>query len=79
MTLGMLSVDLIKAAGQKEVCLSNNAHRRVHLASQWRDPSHLALCARCTSQVELLGVSSGASIAKGSLDYAQGSGTVDAT
>ena len=42
MALGMLHVEQTKAAGQKEVCLSNNTHRCVRLAGQWCDPSDLA-------------------------------------
>jgi hypothetical protein len=49
MALGMLSVEAAKTAGQKEVCLSNNTRRCVHLACQWRDPSDLVLlCAMRT-------------------------------
>ena len=33
MALGMLAVEVMKAAGQKEVCLSNNTHRCVRLAT----------------------------------------------
>ena len=43
MALRMLNVEQVKAAGQKEVCLSNNTHRCIHLASQWCDPSNLVL------------------------------------
>ena len=31
MVLTMLSIEAMKTAGQKEVCLSNNTHRCVHL------------------------------------------------
>ena len=49
MALGMLMVEAQKAAGKKEVCLSNNMHRCVHLASRRCDPSDLALvCAMRT-------------------------------
>ena len=33
MPLNMLNIEQIKAAGQKEVCCSNNTHRCTHLAS----------------------------------------------
>jgi hypothetical protein len=34
---------LVKAAGQKEVCLSNTTHCCIHLACKWCDPTHLVL------------------------------------
>ena len=43
MILSTLAIEAMKAAGQKEVCHSNNMHRCTHLASQRRDPSDLAL------------------------------------
>ena len=46
MVLTMLGIEAAKTAGQKEVCLSNNTHRCVQLASQWCDPSdRVLLCA----------------------------------
>ena len=76
--LGMLAVEAMKAAGQKEVCLSNNT--RCCMRSNPRcDPTEVVFACVTRPQVELLGVSSGSRAAKGSLANFQSSGTVDAT
>jgi hypothetical protein len=78
MTLSMLEVEAMKAAGQKEVCLSNNT--RCCMRSTPRcDPTEDVFACETRPQVELLGVSSGSRIAKGSMDTFQGSDTTDAT
>jgi hypothetical protein len=76
--LVMLAVEAMKAAGQKEVRLSNNTHR-CRRSNPRCDPTEDVFACVTRPQVELLGVSSGSRIAKGSLDFTQSSGTVDAT
>lgn len=78
MALGMLAVETVKAAGQKEVCLSNNT-RCCRRSNPQCDPTEDVFACVTRPQVELLGVSSGSRNAKGSLANFQSSGTVDAT
>ena len=78
MALGMLAVEAQKAAGQKEVCLSNNT--RCCMRSNPRcDPTEVVFACVTRPQVELLGVSSSSRAAKGGNAVFQSSGTVDAT
>ena len=81
MALGMLAIEAMKAAGRKEVCLSNNTCRTavVCVATQRCGPTEVVLACTTRPQVELLGVSSSSDVAKGSHDRFQSSGTVDAT
>ena len=78
MALAMLAVEAIKAAGQKEVCLSNNP-RCCRRSNPRCDPTKVVFACVTRPQVELLGVSSGSRAAKGSHAKFQSSGTVDAT
>ena len=67
-----------KAAGQKEVCLSNNTCRCMR-SNPRCDPTEVVFACLTRPQIELLGVSSGSRVAKGGLANFQSSGTVDAT